>query len=495
MGFYTANYIKRLVKEDHAAITTHLKSKNNDFRSYIDSTLPFSLFLHINKLEREVVTTGNEFIKLASEQTGLPTEFIITQILSAYKEVINGYIDEYPYQHTWQLNDKLKQFAEAVSTNSNILSTLKQNFSKTFYIKEVSKKDTSILLVSPSFKTVQSSFGKKFREKFNYSAFSDMRRTDGGLDLDSPRSVITNLLNKNFSQLQNLGHIEVDVISTSSKEVKRGIVTPKLLSAIVELPNSIAPEKIARQFSRDTGQAQTRVIVRKKFDKNKLAFELLVEAGFLVGTAESRRQNLGKAPLEQAFVLGKGLTDKIRKNPKLLEELETSKSINQYISDSIVGIFRQGKTPIYSSITTITQATKVPIVVPKLDFKVKVPTKTSIRIPNTRRVLSSVSNLLAILQAGINKQVAKNMGQGNEHRVLNYRTGRFAESVQVQRLSESRQGMITAFYSYMRNPYGTFSEGGRQQFPKSRDPKLLISKSVRELAAPIVGARMRAVLV
>lgn len=111
------------------------------------------------------------------------------------------------------------------------------------------------------------------------------------------------------------------------------------------------------------------------------------------------------------------------------------------------------------------------------------------------KILPSTVNLLAILQAGINKQVAKNMGQGNEHRVLNYRTGRFAESVQVQRLSESRQGMITAFYSYMRNPYGTFSEGGRQQFPKSRDPKLLISKSVRELAAPIVGARMRAVLV
>lgn len=117
------------------------------------------------------------------------------------------------------------------------------------------------------------------------------------------------------------------------------------------------------------------------------------------------------------------------------------------------------------------------------------------KISSNTSAIPSTVNLLAILQAGINKQVAKNMGKGNESRVLNYRTGRFAESVQVQRLSESRQGMITAFYSYMRNPYGTFSEGGRQQFPKTRDPKLLISKSVRELAAPIVGARMRAVLV
>jgi hypothetical protein len=67
--------------------------------------------------------------------------------------------------------------------------------------------------------------------------------------------------------------------------------------------------------------------------------------------------------------------------------------------------------------------------------------------------------------------------------------------VQVERLSESRSGAITAFYSYMRNPYATFSSGGRQQYPRSRDPKLLISKSIRELAQTITQQRLRAVLV
>ena len=55
--------------------------------------------------------------------------------------------------------------------------------------------------------------------------------------------------------------------------------------------------------------------------------------------------------------------------------------------------------------------------------------------------------------------------------------------------------MITAFYNYMRNPYGTFSEGGVQQSPRTRDPKLLIAKSIREIAATTVANRMRAVLV
>ena len=87
------------------------------------------------------------------------------------------------------------------------------------------------------------------------------------------------------------------------------------------------------------------------------------------------------------------------------------------------------------------------------------------------------------------------MGDGGRTDVLNYRTGRFASSAKVERLSQSREGMITAFYSYMKNPYATFSDGGKQSRPKSRDPKLLISKSIKEIAAEKVANRMRTVLV
>lgn len=104
-------------------------------------------------------------------------------------------------------------------------------------------------------------------------------------------------------------------------------------------------------------------------------------------------------------------------------------------------------------------------------------------------------NLESILRASINEQVASNMGTGGESRILNYRSGRFSESVTIDRVSESRAGMISVFYNYMKNPYATFSTGGRQESPKTRDPKALISKSIRELAAPIVGNRLRSVLV
>jgi len=198
--------------------------------------------------------------------------------------------------------------------------------------------------------------------------------------------------------------------------------------------------------------------------------------------------------LENQYFYGNQIEGQIEAEiTRELKKLNFSNNLLQEIHSRAVASLTGVKTPDTKKVVQakdITLANRV-----KVTSKTT-KTKTTPFVPNSMsRIRTSSINLLAILQAGINKQVAKNMGQGNEHRVLNYRTGRFAESVQVQRLSESRQGMITAFYSYMRNPYGTFSEGGRQQLPKSRDPKLLISKSVRELAAPIVGARMRAVLV
>lgn len=107
----------------------------------------------------------------------------------------------------------------------------------------------------------------------------------------------------------------------------------------------------------------------------------------------------------------------------------------------------------------------------------------------------NLNNLQSLLDMHLQDVVAANMGNGNDKKVLNYRTGRLAASAKVERLSQSREGMITAFYTYMKNPYATFSEGGRQQYPKSRDPKLLISKSIKEIAATKAITRMRAVLV
>jgi hypothetical protein len=113
-----------------------------------------------------------------------------------------------------------------------------------------------------------------------------------------------------------------------------------------------------------------------------------------------------------------------------------------------------------------------------------------IKPPKTVNLVS----LLNIINSQLQDVISANMGDGSSRNVLNYRTGRFASSAKVERLTQGRDGMISAFYTYMQNPYATFSEGGRQSRPASRDPKLLISRSIREIAATQVTNRLRAVL-
>lgn len=125
---------------------------------------------------------------------------------------------------------------------------------------------------------------------------------------------------------------------------------------------------------------------------------------------------------------------------------------------------------------------------PGVTGKTKAPKQT----PENSVNLISLQNLI---NSQLQDVVSANMGDGSRRDLLNYRTGRFASSPQVKRLTISKEGMITAFYDYMRNPYGTFSAGGRQEYPRSRDPRLLISKSIRQIAAEVINNRLRAVLI
>lgn len=127
--------------------------------------------------------------------------------------------------------------------------------------------------------------------------------------------------------------------------------------------------------------------------------------------------------------------------------------------------------------------------------KVSKTNKIKIQTQVLNSNLVSLVSLQNLINQHLQSVISANMGDGSSRNILNYRTGRFAASATVERMSQSRAGMITAFYNYMRNPYQTFEPGYRQGSPKSRDPKLLISQSIREIAATRVGNRLRAVLV
>jgi len=98
---------------------------------------------------------------------------------------------------------------------------------------------------------------------------------------------------------------------------------------------------------------------------------------------------------------------------------------------------------------------------------------------------SNPMTLKNLLNEMLPQTVAKNMVSP----ALQYRTGRFANSVRVENITQGPRGgntMIEA--SYMNNPYETFAPGGKM-YTAQRDPERLIKRSIRQVATALVGAR------
>lgn len=93
--------------------------------------------------------------------------------------------------------------------------------------------------------------------------------------------------------------------------------------------------------------------------------------------------------------------------------------------------------------------------------------------------------LYAALNTRINTVVAKNMGLPG----LEYQTGRFASGVKITDVSKTPQGFPSIGYTYQLYPYQTF-EPGFAQGSTDRDPRKLIDRSIREIAAQMVTGRL-----
>lgn len=131
----------------------------------------------------------------------------------------------------------------------------------------------------------------------------------------------------------------------------------------------------------------------------------------------------------------------------------------------------------------------------KISISDKSGTYTPPKLRGPKGKFTSLAAIQIILNERLAEQVKKNMGKGSAKATLNNRTGLFSQSVKVERMSADRMGVITAFYTYMKYPYQTFEPGYVQGLPESRDPKKLITKSIREIAVSLATTRLRMVLV
>jgi hypothetical protein len=189
-----------------------------------------------------------------------------------------------------------------------------------------------------------------------------------------------------------------------------------------------------------------------------------------------------------ALLANKALRDKF-----LLHNIAGSNTVAQDIEQALVSILKTGKSKLAKHSPNKGKSKKEQI---NSDKKANTTGKISTKVTGAKGAttpIPSLLNITSLINSQLQDVISANMGDGSSKNILNYRTGRFASTVKVENMTMSREGMITAFYSYMKNPYATFSTGGRQSVPKSRDPKLLISKSIRDIAEQVATNRLRAV--
>lgn len=94
--------------------------------------------------------------------------------------------------------------------------------------------------------------------------------------------------------------------------------------------------------------------------------------------------------------------------------------------------------------------------------------------------------LLGLLNQKLPETVRKNM---QEPGLVN-RSGTFADSVKVTEIAQTPKGFPSIGYTYRRDPYQVFEEGSSGNWSNGyRDPRDLIDKSIRELAAQFAIGR------
>lgn len=111
---------------------------------------------------------------------------------------------------------------------------------------------------------------------------------------------------------------------------------------------------------------------------------------------------------------------------------------------------------------------------------------SSVKTKARKGVASDPFRLMALINKELPDTVRKNM----KAPALVNRTGRFADSVRLTDVVQTPQGFPSFGYTYARNPYEVFEMGsGNVRATPERDPRKLIDKSIREIAAQFAIGR------
>lgn len=473
------------------------------------------------KLDKNIVNTSAEKLR-SQEQTASKTSFYITKdtVQDMYKTITGKTLEASELQLFMQELAKPVTVGKKIASLAGVKISVNGReavFFESIGFDTISTKLTALL---NSYPDVEDAY-LKAEEEYYTKAIADLKSSAEykAMKASDKQKAIDAIERKakergSFGYYFNKGHV-ISIATNLAKQFKQQLAKADvlaenqrqvLLEVLDKYIDKLQREDLATANLPNTVSQELYAGYVKSSDK------YLVEIQHRVGNIESGAASIPiVTELRKLFSASAAdLVDIVNKSPALGEALlqgEGSPSFKNLIVDNIVNTllgkplnkktYVQKPKLVSKKVNKITKPKSNASKIAKakaLRAKVKAvkPDPKSVQvIPESAEL--SLTALQNLLDANLAQTIKQNMGDGTRRDILNLRSGRFAESVKVERLSESRAGMITAFYTYMRNPYATFSQGGLQSRPATRDPKLLISKSIREIAQQLVGNRLRSV--
>ena len=466
------------------------------------------------KLDKNIITNSAKSLR-ASQQVASKTDFYLTKdtVMSMYKTITGKKMD------SSEADVLLYSLAQGGGGSGKVEGTFTTvGGSKAVVFKSIGFDTISSRLVDifEEDYLVQEAY-RKAEEDYVTAQIAELNKNTtlkGKAKQDAINKIEAEGKRRaSFGYYFNKGHV-IGIATNLTKEFRDNIDKANELSrkerdALVK----VLDQYIAKLEADDLASANLPDAVNQEFYAGyiKSSSKYLVEIQCAVKNQGSGREQASPIldELRKLFALNsKDVTDILTKSPALGQALITTKgspSFIDLIAKDIVDVIKTGKknSKEYNQTPVLIGKKTTPVKKPKdnaskirtlknLKSKVKAAKPDSNKIKESPETVNLV-NLLAILNSQIQDVVSANMGDGSRKDILNYRTGRFASTVNIDHLTMSRDGLISVFYSYMKNPYATFSAGGNQDRPKTRDPKLLIGQSIRDIAQQVVSNKLRAI--
>lgn len=315
---------------------------------------------------------------------------------------------------------------------------------------------------------------------------------------------ITQIKKAMLNELEKRGAISEKGKQEVSKNLHKGHGSKGTAVSQVEIAKSVSAldETSKKLLLHNLGEASSKVDVEAQKQYREIiklvtnSRQIVTKAGKLTAdyvsiiSFQTSKGNIGDSAHEKA--LKAVYRNFIKQITPDLADMEGSSSLKQKAEKMVVDKFRgvkntkvTGKSKSYKSKTKSKTGTKN-----KIGNASAVVAKSKYRRGRKTKATSGVSSHPLQLIGLINKELPNTVRKNMKEPALVNRTGRFAESVQVTDIVKTPKGFPSIGYTYQRNPYQVFEEGSSGNWANgNRDPRDLIDKSIREIAAQFAIGR------